>query len=223
VTVETGKGEVMQTVLLDKPATVFRIHTAQRPQRLIVDKYGWTAKANGGPFTVLSFVAELDRTLIVYGTGDEVPTNREAAEELQRAILQNGPNITVPIKADRDVTNEDMKTHHLLLIGRPDSNRCVDRMRSELPVTFGHRSFTVRGGTYGHPGSAVIAAAANPVNKRYAVVVLAGLSAESTRQTASKLLQRGQQAGDVYVLPAGGRPRMLAMPAPELVWEGRDK
>jgi len=49
--------------------------------------------------------------------------------------------------------------------------------------------------------------------------VLAGLSAESTRQTASKLLQRGQQAGDVYLLPAGGKPRMLAMPAPELVWD----
>jgi hypothetical protein len=220
VTVETAKGEVTKSVALGSDQTTFDIDTAgDKPRRLIVDKYGWTAKANGGPFNVLSFVAELNQTLIVYGTGDEVPTNREAAEELQRAIIQSGPNITVPIKADGDVTDEDMKTHHLLLIGRPDSNRCVNRVRSELPVTFSHRSFTVVGGTYGHPGSAVVAAAANPANRRYSVVVLAGLSAESTRQTAAKLLQRGQPAGDVCLLPAGGKPRMSVLPAPGLVWE----
>jgi hypothetical protein len=219
VTVETSKGEVTQTVVLNEPSTAFSLHAAQAPKRVIVDKYSWTAKANGGPFSVLSFLGELDQTLIVYGTGDEVPTNREAAEELQRAIIQSGPNITVPIKADKDVTDEEMKAHHLLLIGRPDSNRCVERVRNELPVTFGQRSFIVRGGTYGHPNSAVVAAAANPLNRRYSVVVLAGLCAESTRQTASKLSQRGRQAGDVYLLPAGGRPAMLAAPAPELVWE----
>jgi hypothetical protein len=219
VTVETSKGEVTQPVLLEASETPFRIETSHSPKRVIVDKYGQTAKANGGPFTVLSFRAELDQTLIVYGTLDEVPTNREAAEELQRAILQSGPNITVPIKADKDVTEEDWKTHHLVLIGRPDSNRCVDRVRNELPITFGSRSFTVRHGAYAHPGSAVIAAAANPFNRRYAVVTLAGLSAESTRQTASTLLHRGQQAGEVLLAPSGGKPRMLVMPAPELVWE----
>ena len=43
------------------------------------------------------------------------------------------------MKADRDVTEEDLRTRHLLLVGRPDSNAVVDRLRSALPVQFASR------------------------------------------------------------------------------------
>src|SRR5262249_17864218 len=82
---------------------------------------------HGGVFHVLSFLAEIDQTLIVYGTLDEVPTNREAAESLQQAIRERGSNFTVPIKADKDVTEGELRSHHLLLVGRPGSNAVVGR------------------------------------------------------------------------------------------------
>src|SRR5207253_7810071 len=98
----------------------------------------------------------------------------------QEAIRARWSNVTVPIKADGAVTDADLKSHHLLLIGRPDSNALVARFRGALPVTLGSRSFAVRGEVYARPGSAVIAAAENPVNKRFALVVIAGLGAAST-------------------------------------------
>src|SRR5205085_8298941 len=88
VTVETAKGEVTQTIALEGNTNRLVIETAERPLRVIVDKYGQKAKANGGVYSVLSFQRELEHTLIVYGTADEVPTNREAAEALQRAIIE---------------------------------------------------------------------------------------------------------------------------------------
>ena len=66
------------------------------------------------------------------------------------------------------------------LIGWPDSNTLVERFRKNLHITFGSRSFVVRGKTYAHPGSAVVAAAENPLNRRLSLVVLAGLSSEAT-------------------------------------------
>jgi hypothetical protein len=219
VTVETAGGDVTKAMLLEGPDTHFSIKTPKRPRRVVVDKFGWSAKANGAAFSTSSFFAELEQTLIVYGTADEVFTNREAAELLQRELLRAGPNITVPFKSDREVTDADLRSHHLLLIGRPDSNRCVERSRADLPVTFGRRSFTVRNEAYANPGSAVVMAASNPLNRRYSLVVLAGLGAESTRQTASKLLQGGRRAAEVLVLPAGSRPRSLVLPAPDLVKE----
>ena len=54
-------------------------------------------------------------------------------------------NFTVPVKSDRDVSEDDLRSHHLLLVGRPDSNRVVERFRASLPVGFGRRSFTARG------------------------------------------------------------------------------
>src|SRR5262249_11990991 len=88
----------------------------------------------------------------------------------------------------------------------------VARFRAALPVTFGRQSFAVRGETYAHAGSGVIAAAENPLHARYSVVVAAGLSAASTLRTAPQLA-RGAPGAGVVVCPSGGAPRGLVVPA----------
>jgi hypothetical protein len=174
---------------------------------------------DGGPFTVLTFGSELEQTLIVYGTQGETPSNREAAEELQKGLIERGPNITVAIKSDREATEDDLKTHHVLLIGRPDTNSVVARFRAALPVTLGRQSFAVRGETYAHANSAVVAAAENPLDKRYSVVVVAGMSAASTLRTASQLAHGGMTA-EVIVYPSGATPKGMVVPVKELTGAG---
>jgi hypothetical protein len=170
---------------------------------------GLPGDKNKSVFMVHSFQHELENTLIVYGTLDEIHTNREAAEALQDAI-RKGPNITVPIKADKDVTDADMKDRHLLLIGRPDSNRCIERFKAALPITFGSRSFTVGKDCYAHANSAVIAAGENPLNPRYSLVVITGLDAASTLRTAPALIN-GVRDAEVVVLANGEKPRSLVV------------
>src|SRR6516165_1765074 len=143
------------------------METKNRPRRVIIDKYGSTAKLNGGIYSVGTWYGDLENTLIVYGTGDEAATNREAAEALQKAIIQRHSNFTVPIKSDREVTRDDLSSHHLLLIGRPDCNAVVQQFRSHFPITFGSRSFSVRNEAYAHAMTAIVAAADNPSNGRY--------------------------------------------------------
>lgn len=217
VAVATAKGEVTKTVLLNLETTRYSLETANRPQRLTVDKECSKVLAAGGVFSTLSFHADPEQTLIVYGTADEVPANREAAEALQKAILRRGSNITVPIKADKDVTEKDLKANHLLLIGRPDSNRIVECVRAALPVTFGSRSFELRGKSYAHARSAVVAAGENPFNKRYSVVVAAGLSAEATLHAAPLFVQHEQPATEALLLAHGEGARALVVPARDLV------
>ncbi len=217
VTVETAGGQTTGRVTLTGAKTAFSLRTHERPTRVVVDRDNRTAKANGGPFSVFSFHAELPRTLIVYGTADEESANRETAEALQRRITEFWSNYTVPVKKDRELTDEEARSHHLLLIGRPDSNPWVARFRAAWPIRFGSRSFTVGTDGYAHAESAVIAAAPNPRNGRFSVVVLAGLSAEATRGTPNHLLGRGGQGGEVVVIPHAGRTRTLVVPAKELV------
>ncbi len=171
VTVETEKGEATRQVRLEKRSETIRVTTQGEPLRLVVDKHGLAARDNGGPFNILTFETELEQALIVYGTLDEAAANGEAAQKLQEALRRREFNITVPIKRDSDVSDDDLKGHHLALIGRPDSNRLVARFRDALPVRFGPRSFEVRGKAYAHPETAVLMAAENPLNKRYAMVV----------------------------------------------------
>ena len=138
---------------------------------------------------------------------------------MQKAIIQRHANFTVPIKNDRDVTEDELKSHHLLLIGRPGSNAAIKRFQSALPIEFGSRSFIVEKETYAHPGSAVLAAAANPLKQRFSLVVFAGLDAESTLNSISAWQSRGGASAEVVVLPNTGKAKPLIMPAKDLVKE----
>jgi hypothetical protein len=222
VAVETASGDVTKEVSLDGTETPFIIETEAVPQRVVVDRFGTTPKGNGGPYSVLSFETEREQVLIVYGTADEVAANREAAEALQDAIRKAWSNITVPVKSDREVTDEDLKGHHLLLVGRPDSNAVVERFRAALPVRFGSRSFIVGTETYAHEDTAVAAAATNPLNPRYSVTVVAGLGAAATLRAAPRLLDE-DRAGEVLVMTAGAKPQAVVVPPRELVHEFQER
>jgi hypothetical protein len=170
-----------------------------------------------GTFTIQSFHSELEQALIVYGTADESAANREAAEVVQKTIVTQSSNLSVPLKADKDVTDEELNSRHLLLIGRPNCNAVVAKYRAKLPIEFGPRSFAVRGDSYANAGSAVILAADNPVNPRYSVVVIAGLSAEATLRAAPRILAREGRSAEVFVLPKVGPNKALVLPVPDLV------
>jgi hypothetical protein len=217
IAVETAKGEIQSKVTMAGKVGVIRVPCDGVPLRVVVDKYGLTARSNGGPFSLLTFYREVEQALIVYGTAYEEATNREAARVLQEALRRRGANVTIPIKSDREVTEAELKEAHVLLVGRPSCNKVTDRWRGKLPVSFGSSSVRVRGEVFAHPDSAVLAAAENPLNRRFSVVVMAGLGAASTLRTAPLLGQRALTGGEVVVVPAGGKPHALVVPPKELV------
>jgi hypothetical protein len=153
----------------------------------------------------------LDKTLIVYGTRQDVELQREAAELLQRKIARRWSNIHVPTVSEDDVTEEQLKSHHLLLIGRPAANSITAASQEKLPVRFASASFELRGETYAHPASAVGCAGDNPFNPRYQVVVYAGLSADATRRALMHPEERHRPAAEIQLFPARRSPRRLAI------------
>ena len=218
VTVEMDGKETTSVVPVDPKDGSFSVDADKPPIRLIVDKYSRVARANGGSYDLTAFGREFERTLIVYGTLDDEAGNREAADVLAEAIRKAYTNVDTPVRSDAVVTDDELKDHHLLLIGRPATNRVTQQMQSAFSVSFGLQSFTVAGETYAHYKSAVLAAGANLLNPRYSAKVIAGLSALATYQAASKLEYSGSGA-EVEVLPYGGTPRRLVVPSAELVWK----
>jgi hypothetical protein len=222
VTVETAKGEVTREVRLNGTTTRVVLETSEPPLHVLLDKYGQAAHANGGPFSILTYYAELERTMIVYGTADEQPSNREAAEALRQALRERGANITVPVRADTRVSDDDLKSHHVLLIGRPGTNTLVNRFHKELPISFGSGSFAVRDEVYSHPDSAVIAACENPLNRRFSLVVIGGLGAASTLRAAPLAVSRYVPNAEVAILPHGAIARARVLPAKDLICEVKE-
>src|SRR5262249_55070016 len=151
---------------------------------------------------------EPENTVIVHGTLDDEAGNREAATLLAERIRVHWSNLSVPVIADRDATDEKLKGKHLLLVGRPSTNSVSARFAKSVPVTFTPGTFTGKGKLHAHADSAVAAAGTSPLDGRYSVVIVAGLNAASTYHAASNLLGKKEQwpkevpAGEAWLLPA---------------------
>ena len=70
-------------------------------------------------------------------------------------------------------------------------------------------SFTLKGDTYAHPGTALIAAGENPLNPRFEVVLYAGLGAESTWHAVERVGFRGSHHPEVILIAEGSPARDL--------------
>ena len=162
-----------------------------------------------------SFEAEPQRALIVYGTLGDREAQREAGELLQRRVARRGSNYGLPIKADDEVTDDELKSHHVLLVGRPATNSATARLARGLTIRFGPGSFVVGRDTYAHADSAVVAAGSNPLNDRYSVVVFAGLGARATRRCVENLPLRVEPA-EIVVTPAGQPTKAMRLSPPSL-------
>jgi hypothetical protein len=170
-------------------------------------------KSSGRFWSVDSFERELDKTLIIYGTLAESDAQREAAYRLERKLASRWANMTIPIMADKDVNENILKDHHILLIGRPATNRLTERMAKALPVRFGPASCKITGDTYAHRHTAIVAAGPNPLAPDRSVVVFAGLSAEATWNCPRQFPDRGSVTAEVMVFEEDGPILRLAVPS----------
>lgn len=219
VTVETANGEKSGIARLETTQDLVELVTESAPRRVVVDKYRTSSCGNGVPFTALSFDSDLEDTLIVYGTLDDAQTNRDAASMLQQVLRRREHNILVAVKADNEVTEEELKNHHLVLLGTPGTNALAARFRNDIPVAFGSHSLSIRGTTYANPESSVLVAAPHPLNPRYSMVLYAGLGARATVTLVTKLQEETICYAPVVVLAAGQAPENLVLVPHELIRE----
>ena len=79
----------------------------------------------------------------------------------------------LPIKDDKDVTADDVNTHHLILFGDPGSNLLIARILGNLPVEWGNAEITL-GGKHAAADHAPVLIVANPLNPLRYVVLNSG-------------------------------------------------
>jgi hypothetical protein len=170
-----------------------------------------TRLAPTGCWSIDSFECEPEKALIVYGTSCESQATREAAELLQKKILRRGSNVTIAIKADAQVSDDELADHHLLLVGRPAVNSVTARCVKTLAASFTQGSFTVKGQMYAHADSAIVVAGDSPFSRRWSAVVYAGLGARATRRAIESLPDRGGPAVPAIVLARGQKARRICL------------
>ncbi len=131
---------------------------------------------------------------------------------LQRKLAGRWANVDLPIKTDAEFSESAIKDFHILLVGRPATNRLAARLATALPVTFHDASFVLSGETYAHPLTAIVAAGPNPMAGDRSVVIFAGLSAEATWMCPRRFADYAGDGAEVLLMEHAGQLRKLAVP-----------
>ncbi len=136
--------------------------------------------ANTGPLYVARFSQDdLANAIIVYGTASEAATNRYAAERLQAGFLDAFES-RVPLVRDYEVTDEQLRSHNIVFVGRPETNATLGTWAGRIGLHFDANTFAVRDVEHGSENDSLLYAAANPLDRTKKVLVIAGNSALAT-------------------------------------------
>ena len=135
--------------------------------------FTFTEPADGPAYLPGDIGRRLASAVIVYGTVREAGTNRYAAEQLQSRYREEG-QVEVAIYKDFEVSDDLLKNHEIVFIGRPETNSALAAWASKLGLDYNGSVFKVKGKTYASERDSLVLAAENPLDQRHMVLVFAG-------------------------------------------------
>jgi hypothetical protein len=174
------------------------------PQRLAIDLLRQPRKVAGvtGPIDD-AFTAPF---LCVRGTGKpwHESAAKQAAARLERFAADWNKFLRgdLPIKDDRDVTDEDLASKHLILFGDPSSNSLIGQVVQGLPLQWTPQSITLAGKTVPGADHLPVLIYPSPLHTNKYVVLNSGhtFGAAEFRGTNAQLYPR---LGDYALLKVG--------------------
>jgi hypothetical protein len=191
---DTEKGTERHIIWQDDRDVSFELHTSSKPIKLRIDPEDDILKIQKMAPRLSRYWDLYPNLIVIYGTIAEAEANKAAAEFLNNNYLGLGPEI---VKADTDVTEEDLKAECVILFGRPATNKVAQRLEDIFPIKIDGAKFTWQGATYDQPTQGVVQMVDHPIDPKRLVMLCAGLSSEATLQISASYLQ---DAGASYVI-----------------------
>jgi len=136
-------------------------------------------KGDGGMYVASDINERLGSAILVYGSMADAGANRYAAEELQKHFFRSLES-AVPIRKDFEVSDEELRSRDVIFVGRPESNSALSRWQNQIGLESAGGLFRIAGRDHASETEALVLAAANPLDRRHMVLVLAGNSALQT-------------------------------------------
>jgi Phospholipase B len=149
---------------------------------------------DGGPLYIApDMISRAGSMMIVYGTQQDAGANRYAAERFQNEAL-NWFESAAPIRKDFELTDEDLRTHDVVFIGRPESNSALAAIASRIGLEYNGGMFRIDGADHASEYDSLQLAATNPLDAKHMVLVVAGNSALETVKVGAAGVAKSQYA-----------------------------
>ena len=174
---EADRERVLKKIWFDTKKASFEFVSSDKPTIIRIDPRNHILKIQKMTPLLEEIWDVYPNMLVIYGTQSEEQANRTAAEWFNNDYLGLEGDT---IKADTDVSETDLKTKCVFLIGRPETNKIARRFKDSFPIKFDGAVFNWDGTTYNKPTHGLVQIIENPNNAQGLMIINAGLSAEAT-------------------------------------------
>ena len=140
---------------------------------------------DGPTYLVNDIWRRLPSAVIVYGTLRDAGANRYAAEQLQHKFL-NAYESAVPIYKDFEVSDDLLRHHDVVFVGRPEANSVLALWSARLSLDYQGAAFKINGDVHASEREALILAAENPLDRACMGYVMAVMSRSGASQSGRK-------------------------------------
>jgi hypothetical protein len=146
----------------------------------------------GGPIYVGAdlhrMATRISHAVLVYGTEQEPGANRYAAEQIQKHLL-DWYEQSAPIRKDFEVSDAELRAHEVIFVGRPETNSALAAWQTKIGLKYDAAVFAAGGKEHASENDALLWAAANPLDRKHMVLVVAGNSPLETVRVAAQAPQ----------------------------------
>ncbi len=157
-------------------ADPIQLHFDGRPTRVVFDALHDIPVEHSSFYAWNNFIDEFHDTLIVYGTARQDEANHTMARRWQEMVADTYIEILPPLLKDAEISEDQVATSDLMVMGTLADNYFFNRLPDDLPVAFGRDHFSWMGSDYGASDDGLFLVVPNPWNPAKTMYVMAANS-----------------------------------------------
>jgi hypothetical protein len=128
-------------------------------------------------YTFSNYFDDFHHTIFVYGTSRQIEANHTLTLRYRDLLANRYTEILPQVKKDSEVSEEELASHDLFILGGIADNGLMKRIVKDLGLSVGKNFFRWQGKTYGAADDGLFAAFPNPFNPKKTVYLVIANSA----------------------------------------------
>jgi hypothetical protein len=186
VALETAKEEKWEILEVKQVSQSVSFHLRQKPLRLIFNAGNDLPVPREEFYTFANYFDDFHHTIFVYGTSRQIEANHTLTLRYRDLLADRYTEILPPLKKDSEISEEELASHDLFVLGGIADNALMERLAGKLALVLGKNFFEWQGKSYGEPDDGLFAVFANPFNPQKVVyLVIANSALQLFQMTAA--------------------------------------
>jgi hypothetical protein len=179
LTVVTEKEEKWEKVEVKNLEESFSFNFKEKPLSVTFNAGNDIPVPQENFYTFSNYFDDFHHAIFVYGTSRQIEANHTLTLRYRDLLADQFTEILPPVKKDSEVSEEELASHDVFVLGGTADNGLMERMvkKSGLSVGVGKNFFQWQGKTYGAADDGLFAAFPNPFNPQKTVYLVIANSA----------------------------------------------